>query len=346
MSSYPPPQQPSISTFNPDNFTSISTNYPKLEVLSYANSSVRNLPTTATTIPLYYDTNTNEVKTSSNSSVLNPVRNLATNTTTLPLYYDTSSKEVKTNSTAYIQITSGNTADASYYNSFIVVGSSASGSVNLPTPVVTFPATITIQNNSSNSQNLTTSIGNIIVNTANTATNSFTSLAGTIVQLITDGTNWIVTNTYSNISANSFNLSYTTLPTLTNTQIGFNTTSSVTTSTLTASIANYGSIILPTIGVYLITFSINYQVNPTTTAGYITTNLSLTSASATSITGGLSYSSTPITTTTLYSSSSVTTYYAKNTTGNTTIYLNCSAVNFSALPAIYTGSIIQFTRIA
>ena len=185
-------------------------------------------------------TGTTVSQTTASSCVIAPIRTTAPSTAgnySLPLLYDTTSKELFNNNLPSIILTAiGNTADNSYYNSFITITSGAAGTVNIPTPVVNFPATIIFYNNTNTTKTLTTPLGTGItrVFTGVASSNTFVVPIGGIVRLDTNGAVWYLTSSGGLASIlNTIQFGYAGNPTRLSSNLGYNTNHSSTTASQT-----------------------------------------------------------------------------------------------------------------
>ena len=144
--------------------------------------------------------------------IIAPIRQTSQVSThiTLPLLYSNTSNEVFMNTRENINVTTGNTPNNSYYNTFLFIGiaNSTPGIINIPTAVTGFPATITIWNNSVVSHTITSAGGNIVkgYGTSSTAY-TLNSLSSVILQ--TTGSIWyVVSNSGGNPVFNTLNADY------------------------------------------------------------------------------------------------------------------------------------------
>jgi hypothetical protein len=122
----------------------------------------------------------------------------ATTNNTLPLLYNTTTNEVQYNNQPDVEVTLTGTITltANTYNRFVFITSVASATdrLNLPTPVVAFPSSITIFNSSATNCLLGTVAGSQIRVGATTST-TITLTANTSITLQTNGTVWVRTAT-------------------------------------------------------------------------------------------------------------------------------------------------------
>jgi len=139
--------------------------------------------------------------------IIAPIRqtNQITTHTSLPLLYSNTTNEVFMNTREYITVSTGNTPNTSYYNSFLFIGAANStpGIINIPTAVSGFPATITIWNNSAVSHTITSAGGNINTGYGTPSTAYTLKLLSSVI-LQTSGTQWyVVSNSGGNPVSNS-----------------------------------------------------------------------------------------------------------------------------------------------
>jgi len=221
-------------------------------------------------------TGANITQTTASSCVIAPIRNTTPNTSgnySLPLLYDNTSKELFNNNLPTITLTAANnTADNSYYNSFIIVtGGGAAATINIPTPIVNFPAYINFFNNTSTTKTLTVPAGFITSNFSGVAasTTFIVPIRG-VVRLDTDGSVWYLTSSGGTASIlNSIQYGYTTAPTFTTSSLGYNATSASTTANQTftggrATITGCTTDTLP-VGVYI--FNVKIVLSTASAAG-------------------------------------------------------------------------------
>jgi len=175
-------------------------------------------------------TGANITQPTASSCVIAPIRNTTPNTTgeySLPLLYNITSKELFNNNLPTINLTAvNNTADNSYYNSFIIIsGTIGSGTVNIPTPIVDFPAYIYFYNDTNTTKTLTVpspgGITRIFSGVASSTT--FIVPIGGIVRLDTNGSVWYLTSSGGLASIlNSIQFGYSTAPNFTTSSLGYN----------------------------------------------------------------------------------------------------------------------------
>jgi len=184
-------------------------------------------------------TGANITQTDASSCVIAPIRNTTPITSTsgnysLPLLYNTTSKELFNNNLPTINLTAiNNTADNSYYNSFIIVTTAGAGTINIPTPIVSFPAYIIFYNATSSTKTLTVPSGLItrIFSGTSSSTTTFVVPIGGVVRLDTNGSVWYLTSSGGLASIlNSIEFGYTSTPTFTLTSLGYNDTGDSTTA--------------------------------------------------------------------------------------------------------------------
>jgi len=178
-------------------------------------------------------TGANITQTDASSCVIAPIRNTTPITSTsgnysLPLLYNTTSKELFNNNLPTINLTAiNNTADNSYYNSFIIVTTAGAGTINIPTPIVSFPAYIIFYNATSSTKTLTVPSGLItrIFSGTSSSTTTFVVPIGGVVRLDTNGSVWYLTSSGGLASIlNSIQFGYTTAPNFTTASLGYNAT--------------------------------------------------------------------------------------------------------------------------
>ena len=238
------------------------------------------------------------------------------------------------------------------YGSFLQL----TGSVNLfqllPTPVISSrrSAEITIWNNSSVTQTITTSQGTIFGFISTMNASSINILPADRIKLRSDGYNWI-----NFTSAYAPTLSYTDVPVYTVNNIGYSTTTTGTGTLATAfnalNTTSATGVSIPVVGVWLINYrgAINTAASGTIGVGTIGFGLS-TTASNTSNTIALGTTRVALypgnlgpaypTSSNIYSLHGTYIYIG----ASTTIYLNCNITNTSALAAASCS--LTLTRIA
>ncbi len=115
--------------------------------------------------------------------------------TTLPLLYNTTTNEVQYNNQPFIDVSLNATPrvlSTNSYNRFIIITSVSGGNqLHLPTPSVAFPASLTIFNASTNSAVLATTNGGFRIGSTSPA--NPTLLGNTCLTLQTNGINWFRT---------------------------------------------------------------------------------------------------------------------------------------------------------
>jgi hypothetical protein len=143
-------------------------------------------------------TGSNFVHPATDSCIITPIRTLAQveADNTLPLIYNTTTREVQYSNQPDIDVNLNTTVtlNNNAYNRFIYISSSTSGNtLNLITPSVTFPASITIFNASANTATISTISNGLRIGA--TLTSSTNLLADTGITLQTTGSVWVRTAT-------------------------------------------------------------------------------------------------------------------------------------------------------
>jgi len=218
-------------------------------------------------------TGTTIAQSTASTCVVAPIRTqtLVAGNNTLPLLYNTTTNEVQYDSSASFSFSGSMTGNSNMYNKLIII-SGAAGVYSVPV-APTFPAWIRIRNTDGTAKSLTSLGGSVFLSNYISSAASYALAGFQTITIQSNGGNWEVINN-GPIDAQTINFNYTTTPTYTTTQIGYTYSVAVSVAALPATSTFAGIISYAPatsfgnqtigIGTWLVHFSVNqYWSNAT-----------------------------------------------------------------------------------
>lgn len=194
-------------------------------------------------------------QTNASSCIIAPIRETTPVAAdySLPLLYDTTSKEVIVNNNIYISISGTTASSKSMYNSTLgILYNATAGTITLPTPNISYPATINIiSNHSTNSYTIACDMASAFYyKTYVGGTNTITLPPNQSIQFINTYNVWYINNASYVIGATTIQYPSGSLPTFTSSQIGYQVSGTPYSGVINTATVYSSSVIALPIGVW------------------------------------------------------------------------------------------------